>query len=123
MPKTGEMAQPPMELDADSFLDTIRLRQREIAVFVVAALALAGAIYLWRESVLRKNERAERAFQAAGSSYYSGNKALAQSDLEKMTDRYSDTSAGVQGAMLLAQILFENNKWDDGIKRVPLIRY
>jgi predicted negative regulator of RcsB-dependent stress response len=107
-----------MELDADSLLDTIRLKQREISLVAVVVIVIAGGTYLWRESVVRKDERAEQALGAASSSYYAGNKALAQSDLEKMVDRYSGTAAGVQGAILLSQILFESGKWDDGIKRL-----
>jgi predicted negative regulator of RcsB-dependent stress response len=118
MTKTGEAARPPMELDTDSLLDTIRLKQREISLAAAAVIVIAGGTYLWRESVARKDERADRALNTASSSYYAGNKALAQSDLEKMTDRYSGTAAGVQGAMLLSQILFEAGKWDEGIKRL-----
>lgn len=111
-----------MELDADSLLDTIRLRQREITITVAAVILVAGSVYIWRGTVSRKDERAERALNAASASLYSGNKALAQSDLEKMVDRYSGTAAGVQGAMLLSQILFEGGKWDDGIKRLETAR-
>ena len=122
MTKTGEAARPPMELDADSLLDTIRLRKREITIGATLFVALAGGIYLWRESVLKKDERAERAFNAAAGPYYSGNKALAQSDLEKMADRYAGTAAGVQGTMLLSQILFENGTWDEGIKKLQAVQ-
>ena len=107
-----------MELDADSLLDTIRLRQRDISIAAIVIVALGGGIYLWRGSVTAKNERAQQAFNSAAGSYYSGNKALAASDLAKMTDRYAGTPAGVQGAMLLAQVLFEDGKWDDGIKKL-----
>ncbi len=111
-----------MELDADSLLETIKLRQREIIVGAIVIVLIAGGAYLWRESVIKKDERAERALNTASSSYFSGNKALAQSDLEKLVDRYSGTSAGTQGAMLLSQILFENGKWDDGIKRLEAVK-
>jgi predicted negative regulator of RcsB-dependent stress response len=122
MTKTGEAAQPPMELDSDSILETIKLRQREITIGVIAVIAIAAGAYLWRESAIKNDERAERALNTASSSYFSGNKALAQSDLEKMVDRYSGTAAGVQGAMLLSEILFENGKWDDGIKRLEAVK-
>ena len=122
MTKTGEAAQPPMELDADSILETIKLRQREIIAGAIAIVVIAGGAYLWRGSVLKNEENAERALNTASSSYFSGNKALAQSDLEKLLGRYSGTTAGVQGAMLLSQILFENGKWDDGIKRLEAVK-
>ena len=111
-----------MEMDVDSLLETIKLRQREITVGAIAIIAIAAGAYLWRESVIKKDERAERALNTASSSYFSGNKALAQSDLEKLVDRYSGTTAGVQGAMMLSQILFENGKWEDGIKRLEAVK-
>lgn len=107
-----------MELDTDSLLDTLRARSREITIGAIAVVAIGGGFYLWRESVIKKEENAERSLNAAANSYYSGNKALAQSDLEKMVARYGDTPAGVQGAMLLAQILYEGGKWPEGIKRL-----
>ncbi|HLA89133.1 MAG TPA: tetratricopeptide repeat protein [Gemmatimonadaceae bacterium] len=118
MTKTGEAARPPRDLDTDSLLDTIRARRREITIGVIALAAIGGTFYVWRESVLKKEENAERALNTAANSYYSGNKALAQSDLERMVVRYGDTSAGVQGAMLLAQILYEGGKWPEGIAKL-----
>jgi len=122
MTKTGEAARPELELDTDSLLDTLKRRQREITVAVVAVVAIAGSAYLWRESVIKKEQRAEQALNSASNSYYSGNKALAQSDLEKVVDRYSGTTAAAQGVMLLSQILYENAKWDDGIKRLEAMK-
>lgn len=122
MTKTGEAARPPMELDADSLLDTLKAKQREITVTAIAIVAIGGAAYLWRESVIKKDERAERALATAASSYFQGNKALAQSDLDKMAERYKGTAAGVQGSMMLAQIMFELGKWDDGIKKLESAR-
>jgi predicted negative regulator of RcsB-dependent stress response len=118
MTKTGEAARPPVELDADSLLDTIRLRQREITIGVIALAVVAAVGWFWRSSVVQKEERGERALNLAANSYYSGNKALAKADLEKVADRYSGTPAGIQGVMLLAQVLYEDGQYDAGIKRL-----
>jgi predicted negative regulator of RcsB-dependent stress response len=111
-----------MELDTDSILETIKLRQREIIIGAIAIVVIGGGAYVWRASVLNNEDKAERALNTASGSYFSGNKALAQSDLEKLVGRYGGTAAGVQGAMLLSQILFESGKWDDGIKRLEAVR-
>ena len=116
MTKTGEAARPPLEMDAESLMDTLRLRQREITIGAIVVVVAVSLGWLWRSSSLRKETNGERALNLAASSYYAGNKPLAKTDLGKMIDRYSGTSAGVQGAMLLAQILYEEAKFEDGIK-------
>jgi predicted negative regulator of RcsB-dependent stress response len=118
MTRTGEAAKPLSELDGNSFLEVIRLKQREISIGVAAVAVLAFGLWLWRGSVVQKEDRAERALNLAANSYYSGNKALARTDLEKLVERYRGTSAGVQGAMLLAQVLYEDGQYDAGIKRL-----
>jgi predicted negative regulator of RcsB-dependent stress response len=122
MTKTGEAAQPPAQLDADSLLETIRLKQREIAIGAIAIAAVAVIGWFWRSSVVQKDERAERALNLAANSYYSGNKALAKTDLEKMVARFGGTPGGIQGAMLLAQILYEEGQYEPGIKQLEAVR-
>jgi predicted negative regulator of RcsB-dependent stress response len=122
MTKTGEAARPPAQLDADSLLDTIKLRQREIAIGVIAVAAVVVIAWFWRGSIVQKDERAERALNLAANSYYSGNKALAKTDLEKMVARYGSTAGGIQGAMLLAQILYEESQYDAGMKQLEAVR-
>ena len=122
MSKQGDAPRPAATLDADSFLDAIRHRQRELGIGVIAFAAVALTVWFWRGSVVQKQERAERALNLAANSYYSGNQALAKTDLEKMVDRYSGTPAGIQGAMLLAQILYEDGQYDAGVKKLDNVR-
>lgn len=79
-------------------------------------VALAAAVYMWRRSDAIKQDRAEQALLAAARTFTSGNQPLAQSDLEKVIVRYGSTNAGGQARMLLAQILFDQNKVDSGLK-------
>jgi predicted negative regulator of RcsB-dependent stress response len=78
--------------------------------------AAGGSLYLWRQSSLKKEDNAERAFQTAATSFYSGNYALARTDLPKVVDRYLGTTAGLEAAMLLAQANYSEGKWAEGIK-------
>ncbi|HVT40005.1 MAG TPA: hypothetical protein VHE78_13230, partial [Gemmatimonadaceae bacterium] len=103
MTKTAEAARPAVQLDADSLLETIRLKQREIGIGVIVIAAVAVIGWFWHSSAVQKDERADRALNLAANSYYSGNKALAKTDLEKVVARYGSTPGGIQGAMLLAQ--------------------
>ena len=122
MTKTGDAARPAAELDADSILDTIRARQREISIGAIAIAVIAVVAWLWHGSVVQKQERGERALNMAANSYYSGNKALAKTDLEKVAERYSGTAPGIQGAMLLAQVLYETGEYDAGIKELEKVK-
>ena len=116
MTETGEAARPPAELDIDpeSWLDTIRSRQRELSITAIVLVVAVAAVWAWRSSARQKEANAERALNQAANSYYSGNKQLARTDLEKMVQRFSGTPAGVQGAMLLAQIHYESGQYDQG---------
>ena len=116
MTKTGAAARPPMDIDTDSLLDTLSAKRREIGIAAIVIAAMGGSLFLWRQSHMKKEENAERAFQTAATSFYSGNYALARTDLKKMVDRYSGTTAGLEGAMLLAQADYNEGKWADGIK-------
>ncbi len=105
-----------MDIDAESLMDTISAKRREIGIVAIVVVALGGALLLWRQSNMKKEDNAERAFQQAANAYYAGNLALARTDLQKVLDRYAGTTAGVEGAMLLAQANYQEGKWPEGIK-------
>ena len=116
MTKTGDAARPPMDLDTDSMIDTLKAKSREITIGAIVVVAAVGGIWLWRESEHKKAERAEAALNAASNAFYSGNMALAETDLKKVVERYAGTTAGTQASMMLAQALYSTQKFDDGIK-------
>lgn len=116
MTKTGEAARPPMDLDTDSMIDTLKAKSREITIGAIVVVAAAGGIWLWRESEQKKSERADAALNAASNAFYSGNLALAETDLKKVVERYAGTTAGTEASMMLAQTLYATQKYDDGIK-------
>jgi predicted negative regulator of RcsB-dependent stress response len=116
MTKTGDAARPPMDLDTDTVIETLKAKSREITIGAIVVLAAAGGIWLWRESEQKKAERAEIALNGASNSFYSGNMALAETDLKKVVDRYAGTTAGTEASMMLAQTLYSMQKFDDGIK-------
>lgn len=116
-PGTGKLS----EIDGDSIMDWFASRGKMIAIVAISAVGLLAVVYFVRENSLRKNENAERALVTAQSAFYSGNAALAKSDLEKLVTRWPKTPAGAQAAMLLAQILYGEGKYDDGISRLNAV--
>jgi predicted negative regulator of RcsB-dependent stress response len=117
MPKTNTPAALAADdLDVDSLMDTLSARRREITIGVIVVAVVAGGLLLWRMSVNQKNDRAERALTEASNALYAGNRPLAMTQLQTIADRYGDTAAGVEGAMLLAELDFEDAKQADGMK-------
>ncbi len=60
----------------------------------------------------------ERAYYAAEQSIVSGNLQLAESDLKKMAQRYAGTSAGIEGRIALAQVLYDQGKHQEGVNEL-----
>ena len=120
--KTAAAALAADSLDVDSLMDHLNTRRREIAIGAIVVAALAGGLLLWRLSVNQKNDRAERALSSAENALFSGNRPLAATELQNVADRYRDTAAGVEGAMILAQLDFEDARWADGIKVLEAVK-
>ena len=59
---------------------------------------------------------ADKALVSARESLDKGNLPLAQSDLQRVVSRYASTPAGLQAAMLLAQMDYDQGKYPDGQK-------
>src|SRR5471032_419372 len=110
------------EFELDSVMDHFQARRREIAIGAIVVAVLATGIVLWRLSVNQKEERAERALTEATNALYNGNRPLASSELQTVADRYRDTAASVEAAMILAQTDFEDARWADGIKVLQAAR-
>ena len=83
-------------------------------------VAAAGYWFYLRSKQIQAGN-AEKALMQAKQSMTAGNMALAQSDLQKVYARYESTAAGVEAAMLLAQIDFDSGKFQDGISRLEKV--
>jgi predicted negative regulator of RcsB-dependent stress response len=110
------------DLEFDSVLDTLSRHKRQITIGGIVVVALAGGVLLWRMSVNQKNDRAMSALTQATNSLYEGNRPLASTELQGVADRYRDTAAGVEAAMVLAQLDFEDGRWADGLKVLDAIK-
>ena len=116
MTKTGASARPDLEERTDSAMDWIRLHSRQLTIAAIAMAAVVGGGWLYARSRSMRAERGDQALSAARATYASGNIPLAQSDLQKLVTRYRGTAAGAQGKILLARVLFEQGKTDEGLK-------
>ena len=118
MTKTGEAAQPPMELDdhADNLVEWLKANQRQASLIGIAVVVIVAGGMLWRSSSDKKELNAGRSLAEAQRSFSAGNLALAQSDLQKLVQRYDGTVASDQGRLLLAQVYYDEGKVAEGLK-------
>jgi predicted negative regulator of RcsB-dependent stress response len=104
------------ELDDElDLLDWIRANMRWVGIGAAVVVVVGGGWWVYTQSKIKKEQNAAQALFLAKQSVQAGNLVLAQSDLSKLVSRYSGTSAGAEGAMLLAQIDYDQNKYQEGI--------
>ena len=101
--------------DEESLTEWVMLHKREATWAVVAlALVVLGYWYYERSEAL-KAQRGESAYFQARQSAAAGNLPLAISDLQKVAARYDGTGAGAQASMTLAQALYQQKRFKEGI--------
>jgi len=91
------------------------LHQRDVAWAVVALAIIVGGFWYYERSQSIKAQRAEAAYFQARQSAAAGNLPLAVSDLQKVVSRYEGTNAGTQAALTLAQTLYDQKKFKEGL--------
>jgi tetratricopeptide (TPR) repeat protein len=101
--------------DEESFSEWFMLHKREVSwALITLAVAVLGYWYYERSQAL-KAQRAETAYFQARQSAAAGNLPLAISDLKKVAARYEGTRAGAQASVTLAQALYQQKKFKEGI--------
>ena len=91
------------------------LHKREVTWAVVALAIIVGGVWFYERTQSIKAQRAEAAYFQARQSAAAGNLPLAASDLQKVANRYQGTSAGTQAALTLAQMLYDQKKFKEGL--------
>jgi tetratricopeptide (TPR) repeat protein len=101
--------------DDESLTVWVTVHKREVTWTVVAVAVIAGGLWFYERSQSLKAQRAETAYFQARQASAAGNLPLAQSDLQKVVTRYEGTRAGAQAALTLAQVLYDQKKFKEGI--------
>ena len=99
----------------DSLTEWFLLHKREVTWAILALAVVAGGFWFYERSQSLRTQRAESAYYQARQSAAAGNLPLAVSDLQKVATRYEGTRAGAQAAMSLAQALYDQKKFKEGI--------
>ena len=99
-----------------TFIDWLQLNTGWISIAGVVVLVAAIAFWFIHRTAQIREANASKALMTAKSSLASGNQALAVSDLQRVVDRWPNTGAGLEAAMTLATINYDQGKFQDGIK-------
>ncbi len=101
--------------DEESLTEWVMLHKREVTWAVVALAIVVGSFWFYERSQSIKAQRAETAYFQARQSGAAGNLPLAVSDLQKVVNRYEGTTAGTQAALTLAQTLYDQKRFKEGL--------
>lgn len=113
---TNPNTQVRPQVDSDeSISEWLVLHKREVTWAIVALAILVGALWFYRRSQALKSQRAEAAYFQARRSAAAGNIPAAEADLRKVANRYPGTLAGTQASLSLAQALYDEKKFKEGI--------
>src|SRR5688500_9018030 len=100
---------------AENLMDWFQLHSRKVIGLGAGIVILAAGGWFYNRSQELKAERAERAYFEAQRSLMAGNLPLAESDLRKMVTRYEGTDAAMQARLVLAQVLYDQGKFQQGV--------
>jgi len=101
--------------DDETMTEWVMLHKREVSWAVLAIAIIVAGLWYYERSQSLKSQRAETAYFQARQSAAAGNLPLAVSDLQKVVSRYEGTSAGTQAALTLAQMLYDQKKYKEGL--------
>lgn len=103
---------------SQSFIDWFQINSRYVAMGAIVIVAAGIGYWLYIRTAQTKAQNAERALIAAKQSIQAGNPALAANDLQKLVTRWDGTRAAGEAAMLLAQMDYQQGKYQDGVKEL-----
>ena len=101
--------------DDETLSEWFMLHKSEVTWAALAIVVLVGGIWFYERSQSIKSQRAETAYYQARQAAATGNLPLAVSDLQKVVTRYEGTRGGALAAISLAQALYDQKKYKEGI--------
>ena len=118
MTRTGEAARPTVEDHTESFIDWSRDHARELSFGALAIITIAAAAWLYGYSSRRNMIRAELMLNQAETSLSAQRLPEAETTLQRLVQNYEGTPAAGQGLLRLAQVLFEQGKYAEGVTQL-----
>jgi predicted negative regulator of RcsB-dependent stress response len=101
--------------DPANILQWLDANRRLLTIGAAVIVVVGGGWWVYNQSRITKDTNASKALFLAKQSLNAQNQALAKSDLEKLVERDNDMGWGAEGAMLLAQLDYDQNKYQEGV--------
>jgi predicted negative regulator of RcsB-dependent stress response len=118
MTRTGAAARPTLEDHTDGFFDWARDHLRELSFAALAIVTIIAAAWLYAFSTQRNRARAEILLNQAETSLAAQRVPEAQTQLERLVRGYKGSPAAGQGLLRLAQVLYDQGKYAEGISQL-----
>src|SRR5688572_27223321 len=96
--------------------DWVRLHALQLAAGAAIVAVAVGGTLVYRSMSSSKAARAERAFFEAQAPLATQDLAGAERQLRQVAQRYDGTAGGAQARLMLAQVLYDQGKHQDGIR-------
>ena len=118
MTRTGEAARPSVEEHTETFIEWASDHARELSFAALAIVTIAAAGWLYAYSRNQNIVRAEIMLNQAETSLGAQRVPEAQAQLERLVRNYDGTPAAGQGLLRLAQVLYDQGKYAEGISQL-----
>jgi predicted negative regulator of RcsB-dependent stress response len=105
----------PFEDATDSFIDWFRLHSTKVVSGMAVVVVAAAGYMAYRAYSAGQASSAERAFFEAQAPLANRDLAGAEAQLRRVATQYDGTAGGAQAQLALAQILFEQGKYQAGL--------
>lgn len=92
---------------AESFVDWFHVNSRIVYIGGIVVAAIAFGVWFVQRTAMNETVSADKQLMTAKSSLNSRNLPLAESDLQKLVDKYAKRPAGVEAGLLLGQLKLE----------------
>src|SRR5688500_16533809 len=106
---------------SESAAEWLVLHKQRVLMGVAAIAILFAGAWFYRSMGQKKAERAESAYFQARQAMASGNAPLALTDLRNVTTRYEGTPGAAQAALTIAQILYDQGKFREGMAELEKV--
>lgn len=101
--------------DESSFVEMLDRHKRNIGIVVAVVIVVLAGVWFYMQTKANKERGAEKQFRQAMAGVFSGNTALAQTDLRRVVQRYDGTIGGTEAVLQLAQLYYNDGKYKEGI--------
>ena len=118
MTRTGAAARPTVDDHAETFVEWAQDHTRELSFGALAIVTIAAAAWLYGYSNRQNAARAEGLLAQAEATLSAQRTAEAQTLYERLVQGYEGTPSAGQALLRLGQVLYEQGKFEDGVRRL-----